>query len=232
MRGSCRSRWIIAMCRAACVLLASLASACSPSDGASPRPTPTSPTLPTSPPRPAPPAPTSRFLPAPPAAPTSSDPLVGRYALDIAVAASSCESVPAHAQRRTYTADIHDHEDRYAVKLYDATFLSDGGPVGYGCHDRRLPYNGVCHMFLMRRDGNSTVSVTMSDEDEWRGSEIWELLADGRLLAITGEATGLVRDGRIEAAGPGGLWWGNGIPSTQTESGGCRGELQLTFTRR
>jgi hypothetical protein len=102
------------------------------------------------------------FLPAPPVAPTSSDPLVGRYALDIAVAASSCGSIPAHAQRRTYTADIHDHEDRYAVKLYDATFLSDSSAVSYGCRDRRLPYDGACHMFLMRRDGSSTVSVTMS----------------------------------------------------------------------
>lgn len=37
------------MCRAACVLLALLASACSSSDEASPRPTPTSPTLPTPP---------------------------------------------------------------------------------------------------------------------------------------------------------------------------------------
>ncbi len=137
---------------------------------------------------------------------------------------------PAHAQRRTYTADIHDHEDGYAVKLYDATFLADGSAVGYGCRDRRLPYDGACHMFLMRRDGNSTVSVTMSSEDEWRGSEVWEAMADGRLLQITGRATGLVRDGRIEAAGPGSLWLGNGIPATEIH--GCRGELQLTFTRR
>jgi hypothetical protein len=43
------------MCRAACVLLALLASACSPSDEASPLPTPTSPTLPTPPTSPTPP---------------------------------------------------------------------------------------------------------------------------------------------------------------------------------
>ena len=49
MRGTRRSGWIIVMCRVACVLLASLPSACSPSDGASPRPIPTSPTLPTPP---------------------------------------------------------------------------------------------------------------------------------------------------------------------------------------
>ena len=53
MRGTRRSRWIIVMCRAACILLASLASACSPSDEASPRPNPTSPTLPTPPTPPA-----------------------------------------------------------------------------------------------------------------------------------------------------------------------------------
>ena len=53
MRGTRRSRWIIVMCRAACILLASLASACSPSDEASPRPIPTSPTLPTPPTPPA-----------------------------------------------------------------------------------------------------------------------------------------------------------------------------------
>jgi hypothetical protein len=53
MRGTRKARWIIVMCRAACVLLASLPSACSPSDDASPRPTPTSPTLPTPPTPPA-----------------------------------------------------------------------------------------------------------------------------------------------------------------------------------
>jgi hypothetical protein len=49
MRGTRRSRWIIVMCRAACVLLASLPAACSSSDDASPRPIPTSPTPPTPP---------------------------------------------------------------------------------------------------------------------------------------------------------------------------------------
>jgi hypothetical protein len=49
MRGTRRWRWIIVMCRAACVLLASLPSACSRSDEASSLPTRTSPTLPTPP---------------------------------------------------------------------------------------------------------------------------------------------------------------------------------------
>jgi hypothetical protein len=49
MRGTRRSRWFIMMCRAACILLASLPSACSSSDDASPLPIPTSPTLPTPP---------------------------------------------------------------------------------------------------------------------------------------------------------------------------------------
>ncbi|HXG90730.1 MAG TPA: hypothetical protein VNJ02_20615 [Vicinamibacterales bacterium] len=72
--------------------------------------------------------------------------------------------------------------------------------------------------------------MTMSAEDESSGSEIWEVLAEDRVLQITGQATGVVRDGRIEAAGPGGLWLGNGVPATVVQA--CRGELQLTFTRR
>lgn len=47
MRGTRRSKWIILMCRAACVLLMPLA-ACSSSDDVSPWRIPTSPTLPTS----------------------------------------------------------------------------------------------------------------------------------------------------------------------------------------
>jgi hypothetical protein len=57
MCGTRGPRWIIVVCRAACILLASLASACSPSDERSPRPTPTSPTLPT----PTPPASSGRL---------------------------------------------------------------------------------------------------------------------------------------------------------------------------
>lgn len=216
MRRTRGSRLSVVVCRAACVILAALISACSPA-------------LPT-PPSPPTPPPVTGFLQAPPAAPASLDPLVGRYELDITVADSSCAPVPAHAQRRKYTADIHGHEGRYAVKLYDAAFLSDGNAVRYGCGDGRLPYDGACHMFLMQRDDHSTVSMTMSAEDEWRGSEIWERLADGRLLSITGDATGFVRDGRIEAAGSGGLWLGNGLPASVVHA--CRGDLQLTFSRR
>jgi IPT/TIG domain-containing protein len=56
MRGTRRSRWFIMMCRAACLFLASLPSACSSSDDAPPRSTPTSPTLPT------PPSPSNHFV--------------------------------------------------------------------------------------------------------------------------------------------------------------------------
>ena len=56
----------------------------------------------------------------------------------------------------------------------------------------------------MMRDGNFTVSVTMTPEDEWRGSEIREVLPDGYLLAIQGRATGSAGKGRIEASGTGG----------------------------
>jgi len=166
--------------------------------------------------------------------PRSTDPIVGRYTLDIAVAATSeprCQSVPAYATRRTYTADIHDLGDHYVVNLYDATFLADGTRVSYGCVDRRLPYDGACHQFLMSRDGSSTLLVTITPEDDWRGSEIWEVLPDGHLLQIHGRATGSARDDRLEAAGTGGLWYGDGLPASTVFACGP-GELRLTLTRR
>ena len=176
------------------------------------------------------------FVPAPAVPPSSAtDPIVGRYTLDLVIGSRSgprCETVPEHARRRTYTADIHAHGDSYAVQLYDATFLADGTRVGYGCRDRRLPVDGVCHQFLITRDGSETLFVNIVPEDEWRGSEIWEVLVqDGRLLQIHGQATGTARDGRIEAAGTGGLWYGNGLPATI--SSGCGpGDLYLNFARR
>jgi hypothetical protein len=179
------------------------------------------------------------FVPAPAVPPSSpTDPIVGRYTLDLVIGSRSglrCETVPEHARRRTYTADIHAHGDSYAVQLYDATFLADGPRVGYGCHDRRLPvdsFYAICHQFLITRDGSETLFVNIEPEDEWRGSEIWEVLVqDGRLLEIGGQATGTARDGRIEAAGTGGLWYGNGLPATNLSACGP-GDLYLQFARR
>jgi hypothetical protein len=165
--------------------------------------------------------------------PSSTDPIVGRYTLDLVVAETSglrCESVPAYAKRRTYTADLHDLGDSYVVNLYDSTFLADGTRRSYGCVDRRLPSDGACHQFLISRDGSSTLFVNIRSEDEWRGSEIWEVLPDGHLLQIHGQATGSARDGRLEAAGTGGLWYGDGLPASTFSS--CGPELRLTFTRR
>ena len=154
-----------------------------------------------------------------------------RNSLEIVAAGSGprCEAVPSYARRRTYTADIESLGDRYAVKLYDATFLRDGS-IGYGCQDRRLPMGGICHQFLMTRTGTSAVSVTMVPEDDWRGSEIWEVLPDGYLLAISGNAIGVAAGDRIEAAGSGDAWYGNGLPATDVAA--CTGDLRLTFTRR
>ncbi len=173
------------------VLIVALVSACSepptPMPTPTPPPSPSTPTPPPSPPSlPVDPA-NVVFLPTPAAAPFfPADPIVGRYTLEIVAGSGSgqrCGAVPDYAKRRTYTADIHDLGGSYAVKLYDATFLRDGPRIGYGCSDRRLPPGGVCHQFLMTREGNVTVSVTMTPEDEWRGSEIWEVLPDGYLLA-------------------------------------------------
>lgn len=172
-----------------------------------------------------------------PAVPPSSDtnPLPGRYRLEIDAGARSgarCELVPTYAHRREYTADIHDLGDRYAVKLFDATFLADGSGISYGCRDSRLPQVGhaVCHQFLLTGDP-SALSLTLEPLDEWRGTEIWEGLPDGFVLQIAGRATGAVRDGRIEATGRGWIWTGNGLPAST--SYGCQSDaLRFTFSRR
>ena len=173
-------------------------------------------------------------LAAPPApARSAANPLVGRYQLDIVAEArtgTSCGSVPSYATRRTYTADIDEAGAYCSVKLYDARFLSDAQHVSYGCRDSRLPQSGnaVCHQFLL--SGNvDAINLTLQAEDDWRGTEIWESLPDGFLLATVGKATGALRDGRIEAIGTGSLWYGNGLPATQFFA--CQsGDLRFTFT--
>ena len=216
----------------AVVLCVSLAASCeSARQPTSPSPTPG----PTPTPAPGPPVAADNMiaLPAPTIPPTSAaDPLVGRYTLEIVVARSGrrCEMVPEHVRRRIYTADIHPFRDYYAVKLYDATFLRDGTRVGYGCVDSRLEMGGVCHQFIMKRDGDGALSVDMAPLNEWRGSEIWEI-QDGRLIQLYGHGTGSIDAGPIVASGSGGLWYGNGIPAT--DSSGCGpGDIAWTFTRR
>ena len=191
-------------------------------------PTPT-PTAPTGTPTPVPVG--NRItLPAPTVPPSSAtDPLVGRYTLEVVVAACE-EAVPDEARRRIYTADIHQFRDYYAAKLYDATFLRDGTSVSYGCVDSRLETGGVCHQFIMKRDGGATVSVIMAPEDEWRGSEVSEV-DGGRLIALWGNGTGSIDQGRIVLSGSGGLWYGNGLPAS--DYSGCGpGDIAWTFTRR
>jgi hypothetical protein len=91
---------------------------------------------------------------------------------------------------------------------------------------------GVCHQFIMRGGGDNEVSVEMIPEDEWRGAELWEvLIQDVSLLALTGHGTGTIRNGRIEVAGIGSVWFGNGLPASDYSSCGP-GDMTWTFTRR
>ena len=168
-----------------------------------------------------------------PAPQASTDAIVGRYSLDIALTNGSgprCTTVPEDAKRRTYTADITSRGDYYAVLLYDARFLRDASNLGFGCADRRLNMGGVCHQFVMYREGASNVSASIVAEDEWRGSEIWEVLPDGRLLQLTGVAYGSFEVGQIRASGKGNAWYGDGLPANEYAS--CQGEINLAFTKR
>jgi hypothetical protein len=201
-----------------------------------------SPAQPTAPPvtgssEPSPSAPTTTFLPAPaspPVAPT--DPLVGRYTLEIDAGARSgerCDLVPDAATRRTFTADVHRLESGHAVvRLYDAKFLADSPSVGYGCLGLGTPTAGFepCHQFSLAGDPEALVA-NMTAPDDWRDNEIWEAMPNGYLLQIHGQATGRAVDGRLEMVGTGGLWYGNGLPASTFS--GCRSDaLRLTFTRR
>lgn len=90
---------------------------------------------------------------------------------------------------------------------------------------------GVCHQFLIYSESPAAVSVSIVPEDEWRGSEIWEVLpAEGRLLSLGGLAYGSAANGQIRASGNGFAWYGDGLPAN--EYGSCQGNLSLTFTRR
>ena len=203
---------------------------------ASPASAPSPPPAPTPSPSPIPVSVNAVFM-APPAVPPRSDTsaLVGRYLLEIDAGArsgQSCAFVPAPATRREYTADIEDLGGRYAVKLFDATFLADSSGVSYGCRDPRLPQSGhaACHQFLLTGDADA-LTVTAQSQDEWRGSEIWEGLPDGSLLEITGRADGAVRNGRIEASGTGRLWYGNGLPASTVYA--CESAaMKFTFSPR
>ncbi len=155
-------------------------------------PPPSPPTSPAPPPPPPPPPPSVGslnivYLPAPADPPASAtDPLVGRYVLDIEAQARSgprCELLPEYATRRTFTADIHPVADRYAVRLYDAAFLADTPRIGYGCLGLAAPKEGfeACHQFLLAGDASS-LSMTIQAEDEWRENEIWRGPA-GRIRA-------------------------------------------------
>ena len=169
----------------------------------------------------------------PPSSPT--DPLVGRYTLDIesaSTAGTRCTSIPSQARRRAYTADIHPFRTYYAVKLYDGTFLRDDTRVGYSCSDSRLENGGICNQFILQRGEGSSLSIVMENEDERRGGQIWEVLvSEIQLLAVFGAATGSFDDGRISATGNGGLWYGNGLPASVFA--GCdRGAMTWSFRRR
>ena len=225
MREATNGVWWIAARWAPRAAIVILATACDSPLPPPTRPSPSQTPVPVPAPAPAPaPAPFVRtlntvFLAAPAAPPRSSgNSLAGRYQLEVDAGERSgtqCESVPAYATRRQYTADIDDLGDHYAVKLYDAAFLADSAGVGYGCRDSRLPQSGLaaCHQFLLTGNADA-LTVTARAEDDWRGSEIWEALPDGFLLAITGRATGRVREGRIEATGTGSIWYGNGLPAS------------------
>lgn len=170
------------------------------------------------------PTPAFRFVPSPQAAPSSpTDPIVGRYTLDLAIG-SNCPSIPEGERDRTYTADIASvDETTYVVTLFDAAFLE--GP----CSEGRFPKDGtrVCNRFLASRtDESSVLGFSWGWYDDWNRSVV-EQLSNGRWLTMAaGHATGPVQGATIAATGSISVsYWMDG-DSCDEQS------LRMSFTRR
>jgi hypothetical protein len=172
------------------------------------------------------------FLRPPSQAPVSAtDPIVGRYRMDLAIGAD-CAPVGAGERNRTYTADIvedHGAGYDYVVNLYDATFL-----VAMGCHDPRFPSApDICNQFrAARSDGSLNFDFMAGPDDNWNGNKLYEFLLDGDVLEMGGTASGAVRGGTIAATGSVGVtrWRQFMSEHSYTYCGGAG--LRLTLTRR
>jgi hypothetical protein len=154
-----------------------------------------------------------------PAPPTSStDPIVGQYALTMSVG-PECATIPEMARTRSYTATIDSTSvGSYAITLSNAAFRKCGTDNG-------------CHQFIATREGN-VVRFDISVDDNSSEGAIWEFIPPSMWLEVTGTGSGRLEGSTIAASLDGGLWYcpGSGIPCLN--SVGCKSsDIKLTFTR-
>ena len=185
--------------------------------GTAPSPKPIEVASPTpNPPEPSPPLP-------------STDPIVGRYTLDLTLG-PACESLPEAARTRRYAASIDPAGGTgFVVTLTEASFL--GGlictfaPSGLGCNQ-----------FLASRREDVIRFDLINENDDGHGGHIVEQIPPGTWMEVIGSATGRLQDGAITATGSASVWYcptNAGYPFPCSSYVGCGSDdLRLTFTRR
>ena len=180
-------------------------------------------------------------LPAPPMPDSSTDPIVGRYKLDLSMG-TGCDSVPQAAKRRTYEATIEKRAPStgadslagtsYVVTLGEAKFLS-----GLIC--TFAPSRLGCNQFLATREAGDILRFDLINEnDDGHGGHIVEQLPPGTWIELMGSATGRMQEqgGMITATGDASVWYcsaASEYPFPCASFVGCRADdLSLTFTRQ
>ena len=159
----------------------------------------------------------------------STDPIVGRYRLDLAVG-GDCVAVPEAARNRTYTADITSRGGpNFVVTLSDASFLS--GPI---CSF--APSGLDCNQFLMSRRDDRLQFDLINENDDGHGGHIVEAVPSAGWIEVIGSASGDMTGGTIAATGSASVWYcpsRAGYPFPCADYTGCKSEnLRLTFVRR
>lgn len=196
-------------------------------------PNPFSPTLPVS--GNSPPVPTGNavLLPAPPVPVSTTDPVVGRYAVELAVG-PGCTAVPPEVKTRTYTAvlvPMANSRDDYETTLSDATFLEDAR-----CHnpDFAPRERALCNQGWARPNDFEGDTLLLF-------REIVERLADGRWLKWTASVflfrsdLAGVQDGTMPAATATSVaavsyWFG--VPAGSSFAICNATDARMTFTKK
>ena len=165
------------------------------------------------------PPPPSQFVSTPPAPTSSTDPIIGQYALTLRVG-SECAAIPDVARNRNYTATIDaGSTGSYVVTLSDAVFLRDD----YYC-------GSTCNKFLASRDGDSVRFDTYSKDDF---SGFWEAIPPGMWLQVQANGVGRFDGSTIVASLAGPLWYCPGQSISCSGFVSCSSnDMRFTFTRR
>ena len=207
------------------ILLAAAVAAC---DGRSSPTTPTRyPPQRSTPMPPPPPAPTGRAVrvPTPPVpAASQTNPLVGRYDLQVTIA--DCPTLPSEVTQRIYTATFKDLAGNVGVTLSEASFLEEAA-----CQHPDLPSReaAVCNHMLGGHEDFDEGSYWFVFRAV-SGTPIVERLSSGAWVELDGGIYGRFADGSLVTTGSVTVsyWSGDPVGSSYVS---CRSEdARMLFT--